>query len=56
MPGAPAMESTRDRLDLAIVPDLAEVELRDWKAYDKAVEAGYRATMAEADRLAAVAG
>jgi hypothetical protein len=28
------------------------VELRDWKAYDAAVKAGYSATLAVADQLA----
>jgi NTE family protein len=30
--------------DFLIVPELAGVELRDWKAFDLAVEAGYNAT------------
>ncbi len=30
--------------DLLIVPQLDGIELRDWKAFDQAVEAGYRAT------------
>jgi NTE family protein len=33
-----------DAPDLLIVPELAGVELRDWKAFDVAVEAGYKAT------------
>lgn len=34
-----------DRADLLIVPDLANVALRDWKAFDAAVEAGYAAAV-----------
>jgi NTE family protein len=30
--------------DFLIVPELAGIELRDWKAFDRAVEAGYVAT------------
>ncbi len=31
----------RDAVDVLVLPDVTEVELRDWKAYDTAVEAGY---------------
>ncbi|MEL6244843.1 MAG: patatin-like phospholipase family protein [Pseudomonadota bacterium] len=31
----------RDLADLLVLPELADVELRDWEAYDAAVEAGY---------------
>ena len=34
----------RDKVDVLLVPDLGEVDLRDWKAYDVCVEAGYEAT------------
>jgi NTE family protein len=51
-----ATSATRGGLDLAIVPELQGVELRDWKAYGPAVEAGYRAALAVADQLAAMAG
>jgi NTE family protein len=34
----------RDLTDLLIVPELQNIELRDWKEYDRAVEAGYVAT------------
>ncbi|MFN7056670.1 patatin-like phospholipase family protein [Hyphomonas sp.] len=37
--------SPRDMADVLILPDLPDVELRDWKAYDSAVEAGYAAAM-----------
>lgn len=35
----------RDLADVLVLPDLPDIELRDWKAYDGAVEAGYRAAM-----------
>ncbi len=35
-----------ETVDHLITPDLKDVELRDWKAYDVAVEAGYAAAMA----------
>jgi NTE family protein len=31
--------------DFLIVPELEGVQLRDWKAFDRAVEAGYSATV-----------
>jgi NTE family protein len=34
----------RDLTDLLIAPELEGIELRDWKDYDEAVEAGYDAT------------
>ena len=35
--------SGRELVDVLITPELKDVELRDWKAYDDAVEAGYLA-------------
>jgi NTE family protein len=35
----------RELVDVLILPELKDVELRDWKAYDQAVEAGYQAAM-----------
>ncbi|MBY9067245.1 patatin-like phospholipase family protein [Hyphomonas sp. WL0036] len=37
--------SARDKADILILPELPDVELRDWKAYDASVEAGYKAAM-----------
>jgi NTE family protein len=53
------VDNTRgyNRADLLIVPELEGVELRDWKAFDQAVEAGYAATvraLQQAGPLAAV--
>jgi NTE family protein len=47
-----ATAATRRALDLTIMPAVEGVELRDWKAYDAAVKAGYSATLAVADQLA----
>ena len=33
----------RELVDLLIVPELRDIELRDWEAYEEAVEAGYEA-------------
>lgn len=33
--------ASRELVDVLILPELKDVELRDWKAYDVAVEAGY---------------
>jgi NTE family protein len=49
-------EATRKALDLYIAPQLQGVELRDWKAYAPAVQAGYSAALAVADQLATLAG
>lgn len=35
----------RELVDVLVLPELKNIELRDWKAYDKAVEAGYEAAM-----------
>lgn len=35
----------RELVDALILPELVDIELRDWKAYDRAVDAGYRAAM-----------
>jgi NTE family protein len=34
--------AARENVDVLVLPDVKDVELRDWKAYDVAVEAGYR--------------
>ncbi len=36
----------RNLADILVVPELENIELRNWKAYDEAVEAGYRAALA----------
>ncbi len=37
--------TARDYADVFIAPDIGPVEIRDWKAYEPAVEAGYRAAI-----------
>jgi NTE family protein len=37
--------------DILVVPDIGPVEIRDWKAYDPAVDAGYRAMLEAIDKL-----
>lgn len=39
-------ELGRDMVDVMVLPDLPGIELRDWTAYDAAVEAGYVAAKA----------
>jgi NTE family protein len=50
MPSLAAMAQARDDV-VAIAPKVEDVGLQDWKAYDTAVAAGYRAAMAAADQL-----
>lgn len=45
------LAAAREATDLLIVPDLTGVEIRDWSAYEPAVEAGYRATIEALDKL-----
>lgn len=40
----------RELTDIIVVPPIEGVELRDWKAYDQAVEAGYLATLEALDQ------
>ncbi len=42
----------RDGADLLIIPEMPDVDLRDWKAFDSAVAAGYEATVAALKRRA----
>jgi NTE family protein len=37
--------AARDYVDVFIAPDIGPIEIRDWRAYVPAVEAGYRATI-----------
>ena len=40
----------RSGADLLVVPDMPDVDLRDWKRFDEAVAAGYEATVAALQR------
>lgn len=42
---------SRAATDLLIIPEPDGVEIRDWKAYDKAVESGYQTTVATLAQL-----
>ncbi len=49
------MAAAREYTDVLILPDIGPVEIRDWKAFDPAVDAGYRAAkeaLAKLDRPA----
>src|SRR5205085_9085435 len=39
------LAAAREATDVLIQPDVSGIEIRDWGAYDQAVEAGYRATL-----------
>ena len=54
MPSLASRTEARDDQFVEILPEVGGVSLQDWKAYDTAVAAGYRATMAAADRLSAL--
>ncbi|WP_296595026.1 patatin-like phospholipase family protein [Phenylobacterium sp.] len=43
------LAAAREATDVLIQPDVSKIEIRDWRAYDEAVEAGYRATLAALD-------
>jgi NTE family protein len=45
------LAAAREATDVLVQPDVSGIEIRDWEAYDQAVEAGYRATIAVLDKL-----
>lgn len=45
------LAAAREATDVLITPDVTGVEIRDWSAYDPAVEAGYAATLEALDKL-----
>lgn len=45
------LAAAREATDVLIQPDVSKIEIRDWGAYDEAVEAGYRATLASLDKM-----
>lgn len=47
------LAAAREATDVLVTPDLTGVEIRDWSAYDPAVEAGYRAMIEALDKLKA---
>ncbi|HKP78225.1 MAG TPA: patatin-like phospholipase family protein [Phenylobacterium sp.] len=46
------LAAAREATDVLIQPDVSKIEIRDWRAYDEAVEAGYRAAIAALDKTA----
>jgi NTE family protein len=54
LPSVAAIAAVRDSRIVEIIPRVEGVELQDWGAYDRSSEAGYRATMDAADRLASL--
>ncbi len=45
------LAAAREATDVLVTPDLTGVEIRDWSAYEPAVEVGYRATLEALDKL-----
>lgn len=45
------LAAAREATDVLVQPDVSGIEIRNWEAYDAAVEAGYRATIAALDKL-----
>ena len=43
--------AAREATDLLIMPNTDGIDIRDWKAYEPGVDAGYRAAIAALDRL-----
>jgi NTE family protein len=45
------LAAAREATDILVTPDMTDVEIRDWSAYEVAVAAGYKATMEALDKL-----
>jgi NTE family protein len=45
------LAAAREATDVLIQPEVSDIEIRDWGAYDQAVAAGYRAANEALDRL-----
>lgn len=45
------LAASREATDLLVTPDLGDVEIRDWSAFEPAEQAGYAATIAALDLL-----
>jgi NTE family protein len=41
----------RENADMVIAPQMSDIEIRDWKAYDAAVDAGYTAAVQALDQI-----
>jgi NTE family protein len=47
----PELAQAHQMTDVLVQPDVDAIEIRDWKAFDPAVKAGYEATCAALDKL-----
>jgi NTE family protein len=47
----PDLMASREAADLLVMPDMGDVEIRDWTAYAPGVKEGYRATVEALDKL-----
>lgn len=45
------LAAAREATDVLVTPDMSGVEIRDWSAYEPAVEAGHAATLQALDKL-----
>ena len=45
------LAAAREATDVLIQPDVSGIEIRDWRAYDEGVEAGYVATLTALDKI-----
>jgi NTE family protein len=45
------LAAAREATDVLVLPETGRVEIRDWSAYEPAVNAGYRATLEALDKL-----
>jgi NTE family protein len=45
------LAAAHEATDVLIQPDVSGIEIRDWGAYDQAVEAGYRAAIDALDKV-----
>jgi NTE family protein len=45
--------ANREQSDILLTPDLKGIDMLDWKAFDRAIEAGYRGTIERIDEVTA---
>jgi NTE family protein len=45
------LAAAREATDVLIMPDVSKIEIRDWRAYDEAVAAGYQAAIEALDKI-----
>ncbi|MDA0706618.1 MAG: hypothetical protein O2907_01355 [Proteobacteria bacterium] len=41
----------REQSSILLTPDLEGIDMLDWKAFDRAIEAGYRSTVERIDEI-----